>query len=149
MAKEFTLHNRIGFKVTRLARIMESRLEKQLSDHGITRLQWCVLRGVGLEGVTTPSLLADYICIARPAVSRLLKTMEEEGLLERNGISDDRRFTEVALTELGQAKLKACHVLVREMNQHFAGKLDKDVYDLVMTAIDKLTEGEDVQLTRL
>ncbi|WP_422377804.1 MarR family winged helix-turn-helix transcriptional regulator [Roseibium sp.] len=149
MAAEFTLHNRIGFKVTRLARIMESRLEKQLAVHGITRLQWCVLRGVGLEGVTSPSQLADYICIARPAISRLLKSMEEQGLVNRNGIDDDKRFTEVALTDLGQSKLTACHGLVRELNQHFSEKLDGDIYDVFMDAIDRLTEGEDVQLTRL
>jgi len=149
MAGEFTLHNRIGFKVTRLARIMESRLEKQLAAHGITRLQWCVLRGIGLEGVTSPSQLADYICIARPAISRLLKTMEEQGLLIRNGITDDKRYTEIALTELGTSKLTACHGLVRELNQHFSEKLDGRIYELFMDAIDQLTEGEDVQLTRL
>jgi len=146
---EYTLHNRIGFKVTHLARIMESRLEKQLAVHGITRLQWCVLRGVGLEGVTSPSQLADYIRIARPAVSRLLKSMEEQGLLKRNGFRDDKRFTEVELTEFGHSKLKACHGLVRELNQHFSGKLDAGTYDRFMTAIDLLTDGEDVQLTRL
>lgn len=149
MASGYTLHNRIGFKVTHLARIMESRLEEQLSRHGVTRLQWCVLRGVGLEGVSSPSQLADYICIARPAVSRLLKSMEEQGLVKRNGLDDDKRFTEVALTELGESKLAACHVLVRELNQHFSGKLDDNTYELFMAVIDRLTEGEDVQLTRL
>jgi len=149
MATEYTLHQRIGFKVTHLARIMESRLEKQLSVHGVTRLQWCVLRGVGLEGVTSPSQLADYIRIARPAVSRLLKSMEEQGLVKRNGLDDDKRFTAVELTDLGQEKLTACHGLVRELNQHFSGKLDVETYDMFMAAIDRLTEGEDVQLTRL
>jgi MarR family transcriptional regulator, transcriptional regulator for hemolysin len=149
MSEEFTLHNRIGFKVTRLARIMEARLEKQLSEHGITRLMWCVLRGVGMESVNTPSELADYICIARPAISRLLRTMEERGLLERSGINDDKRFTEVALTELGVSKMKVCHVLVRELNEHFAGKLDTKTYEVFMDLIDTMTEGEQVQLMRL
>ncbi|MEP2706850.1 MAG: MarR family transcriptional regulator [Roseibium sp.] len=149
MSEDFTLHNRIGFKVTRLARIMEARLEKQLSEHGITRLMWCVLRGVGMENVTTPSELADYICIARPAISRLLKTMEERGLLERNGIDNDKRYTDVALTDLGMEKMKACHVLVRQLNEHFSGKLDRETYGVLMDAIDTLTEGEHVQLMRL
>ena len=149
MSEDFTLHNRIGFKVTRLARIMEARLEKQLTEHGITRLMWCVLRGVGMENVNTPSELADYICIARPAVSRLLKTMEERGLLERIGVNDDKRFTEVALTELGLSKMKACHVLVRDLNDHFSGKLDDQSYQLFMDIVDRLAEDEQVQLMRL
>lgn len=128
---------------------MEARLEKQLSEHGVTRLMWCVMRGVGMENVNTPSGLAEYICIARPAISRLLKNMEARGLVERTGINDDKRFTEVALTELGDEKMKACHVLVRQLNEHFSSKLDSDTYDLLMEAIDKLTEGEHVKLMRL
>lgn len=149
MSEEFTLHNRVGFKVTRLARIMEARLEKQLSEHGITRLMWCVLRGVGMENVTTPSRLAEYICIARPAISRLLNTMEERGLLKRLEINGDKRFTEVELTDLGREKMTTCHVLVKQLNDHFSGKLDAETYHVLMTAIDKLTEGEQVQLMRL
>ena len=149
MAEKYTLHNRLGFKITLLARIMETRLEKQLSEHGVTRLMWCVLRGVGMENVNTPSKLADYVCIARPAVSRLLKTMEERRLLRRSGTSGDKRYTEVELTELGHEKMKACHVLVRHMNEHFAGKLDAGTYEVLMSAIDRLTEDEQVRLMRL
>ena len=147
--QDFTLHNRIGYKVTRLARLMEARLEKQISEHGITRLMWCVLRGVGMEGVSTPSALASYIGIARPAISRLLKTMEERGLLERNGIDADGRVTEVHLTPEGRRKMEACHGLVRELNTHFSEKLDPQTYEDFMRSIDCLTEGENATLMRL
>ena len=123
LTEQYTLHNRVGFKVTRLARIMEERLERQLAEHGITRLMWCVLRGVGMEEVGTPSGLAQYMSIARPAISRLLKTMEEKGLLERVNTSDDKHYTEIVLTELGEQKMADCHVLVRELNTHFSSKL--------------------------
>ncbi len=149
MSEEFTLHNRVGFKVTLLARIMEARLEKQLSQHGVTRLMWCVLRGAGMENVNTPSGLAEYICIARPAISRLLKDMEKRGYVERSGIEGDKRLTEVTLTELGIEKMKTCHVLVRELNGHFANKLDPETFDILMAAIDKMTDGENVNLMRL
>lgn len=135
--------------MTRLARIMEAQLEKQLSKHGVTRLMWCVLRGVGLEQVTTPSALADYICIARPAVSRLLKAMETKGLVVRKAIGNDARFTEVCLTPLGEEKLKLCHVQAKELNTHFMNKLDTASYEALMQIIDLMTEGEDVTLTRL
>lgn len=149
MTEQYTLHNRVGFKVTRLARIMEERLEKQLAEHGITRLMWCVLRGVGMEEVGTPSGLAEYISIARPAISRLLKTMEEKGLLERVNTSDDKRYTEIVLTELGEQKMADCHVLVRELNTHFSSKLGDQQYQQFMETIDQLTEGEDLNLMRL
>ncbi|WP_434055772.1 MAG: MarR family transcriptional regulator [Roseibium sp.] len=145
----YRLHGRIGFKVTRLARIMEARLEKGLSRHGITRLMWCVLSGIGLEDVKTPSTLAEHIGIARPAISRLLKTMEEKGLVARTSPDDDKRYTELALTALGLEKLKTCHVLVHDLNNHFAGKIDQGLYENFLETIDALTEGEKVQLMRL
>ncbi|MCY6383753.1 MarR family winged helix-turn-helix transcriptional regulator [Hoeflea prorocentri] len=147
--QDFTLHNRIGYKVTRLARLMEARLEKQIGEYGITRLMWCVLRGVGMEGVTTPSGLASYIGIARPAVSRLLKSMEQRGLLQRNGIDRDGRVTEVHLTDEGRRLMEACHGLVRELNSHFSEKLEPLAYDSFMQTIDRLTEGENATLMRL
>lgn len=146
---DYELHNRIGFKVTRLARLMEARLEEQIGEHGITRLMWCVLRGVGMEGVTTPSALAGYICIARPAISRLLKSMEEKGLLERNGTQGDGRYTQIRLTEQGERKMRLCHVLVQDLNAHFTAKLGAQACSDFMKTIDLLTEGENATLMRL
>lgn len=149
MTKQFELHNRIGFKVTRLARIMETRLEADLSEHGVTRLMWCILRGVGMENVTTPSDLAAYVCVARPAISRLLKSMEQKGLIKRISQGDDKRFTEIALTELGTEKMQICHKLVQRLNAHFSEKLADADYSNFMKMIDQLTDGEDMNLMRL
>ncbi|MCR9135256.1 MAG: winged helix DNA-binding protein [Alphaproteobacteria bacterium] len=146
---DYQLHNRIGYKVTRLARLMEARLEEQIGEHGITRLMWCVLRGVGMEGVTTPSALAGYIGIARPAISRLLKTMEARGLLVRHGTEGDGRSTQIRLTEEGKGKMRVCHVLVQELNAHFSKKLGERAYADFMQTIDLLTEGESATLMRL
>jgi len=149
MTTNYILHNRIGFKTTRLARIMEARLEIQLSEHNVTRLMWCIFRGVGIDNVNTPSGLSDYICIARPAISRLLKDMEKRGYIQRCCIDNDKRFTFVKLTETGVEKMNVCRVIVRELNDHFRKKLDKQSYEKFMDMIDILTEGEDIKLMRL
>lgn len=149
MVEEFTLHNRIGFKVTSLARVMESRLERMLKKHNVTRLMWCVLRGVGMEDQTTPSQLASYIGVARPAISRLLKTMMDRGFIERQSKGEDGRVSEVVLTELGLSTMKECHILVRELNNHYSSKLDEETFEQFMQTINVLLEGEDETLMRL
>ena len=73
---DYELHRRLGYRISVLSRIMQSRLERMIAELGLTRLMWCVLTGVGEEGVITPSELADYIGITRPATSRLLRDME-------------------------------------------------------------------------
>lgn len=149
MTEQFTLHNRIGFKVTSLARVMETQLERKLKTFRVTRLMWCVLRGVGMEGQTTPSELASYIGVARPAISRLLRTMMDRGFIERQSKGDDGRVTEVVLTELGHQTMKDCHILVRELNQHYSSKLGEEAFEQFMQTINVLLDGEDETLMRL
>lgn len=145
----YKLHDRLGYKVSRLARLMESRLERMLADLGITRLMWCVLCGVGLEDVRTPSDLADYIGITRPAVSRLLRTMQTKGLIRRNGHDSDGRGVRVALTEDGLQTLTQARRAVEILNAHFTDKLGTEALDQVKAGLDRLSDGEDTKLTRL
>ena len=145
----YRLHERIGYKVSLLSRLMEARLESMMAEHDVTRLMWCVLSGVGLEDVNTPSALADYIGITRPAVSRLLKTMEQRGWLERSGHDTDGRGIAVFLTKTGRQKLDACRPLVEELNAHFTSKLSGEDLAHFSSLIDRLAEGEKARLTYL
>ncbi|MEP3276507.1 MAG: MarR family winged helix-turn-helix transcriptional regulator [Stappiaceae bacterium] len=145
----YRLHERIGYKVSLLSRLMEARLENMMADQGVTRLMWCVLSGVGLEDVNTPSSLAQYIGITRPAVSRLLRTMEHRGWLERAGHDADGRGIAVFLTDEGQRKLFACQPLVDELNAHFTDKISKQDLSRFCALVDRLTEDEKAPLTTL
>lgn len=147
---DYRLHQRLGYRVSRLARIMQSRLEGELAEYGLTRLMWTVLCGVGEDGVTQPSDLAAYIGITRPSASRLLRTMEERGLIARAdaGGADGRRV-DLALTPRGQAILTEARPRVAAMTAHFAGKLTPDHLAQVMRGLALLAEGEPDDLTHL
>jgi DNA-binding MarR family transcriptional regulator len=49
--------------------------------------------------VRTPSELADYIGITRPAASRLLKRMEARGFVTRASGDGDGRSVDLGLTD--------------------------------------------------
>jgi DNA-binding MarR family transcriptional regulator len=147
--KEYELHKRLGYRVSKLSRVMQSRLERMIADQGLTRLMWCVITGVGEEGVTTPSELADYIGITRPATSRLLRDMEAKGMLVRNGGCDDGRAITISLTRHGLEIMRASRPSVDALNDHFTSKLTPEHLALVLDGIQKLTDGEDEPITRL
>ena len=146
MESTYRLHQRLGYKVSRLARLMEARLECMIGEFGITRMMWCVLSGVGLENVKTPSDLARYIGIARPTVSRVLREMEERGLIRRNGAESDGRAVEIALTAAGEEALRQCQPLVERLNTHFADKLGCSEREILLRHLDMLAEGETREL---
>jgi len=147
--REYELHKRLGYRVSKLSRIMQSRLERMIAEQGLTRLMWCTLTGVGEEGVTTPSELADYIGITRPATSRLLRDMEAKGMLVRNGGCEDGRAITISLTDHGISRLTAARVSVDALNDHFKSKLPAELLALVLDGVERLAAGEDEEITRL
>ena len=149
MGDAYRLHERLGYKVSRLARLMETQLEEMISPFGITRLFWCILSGVGLEGVRTPSELADYVGIARSAISRALRTMEEMQLITRCGTERDGRGVEIVLTDKGRDVMERCQPLVESLNDQFIGKLSDSDMKAVLAGIDALSAGETRELARL
>ena len=149
MACGYRLHARLGDKVSRLARLMETQLEEMISPLGITRLMWCILSGVGLENVKTPSALANYVGIARSAVSRALRSMEEMDLIRRCGVDGDGRGVEIRLTQKGRAVMEQCRPLVEQLNDRFTAKIAKDDLEAVLRLIDALSTGETRELVRI
>ncbi|MCY6381134.1 MarR family winged helix-turn-helix transcriptional regulator [Hoeflea prorocentri] len=149
MGCNYRLHGRLGYKVSRLARLMEARLEEKISHYGVTRLMWCVLSGVGLEGVHTPSELASYVGVARSAVSRALRSMEKMELIIRQPASGDGRGIEIRLTDKGRDVMEQCRVHVEWLNDHFTSKIADADLNILLRNIDVLSSGETRELERL
>lgn len=142
MPKDYHLHERLGFKLSRLSRLMQSRLETGLAEHGLTRLKWCVLAGVGMEGHSAPSDLADHLGITRPAISRLLKAMIKDGLIERSLVEEDGRSRQISITEFGQQKLQACWPMVDANQDHFLQKLSAQQRQDLNQTLSDMMQGE-------
>ena len=123
---KFGLQNSIGHHITRAARIVERRVEGSLREHGLTRVGWCILLAVQEEGLKNPSEIAHFIGIDRTATSRALRQLETEGLIGREMGREDRRTTEVTLTDHGRARMQEAMPICIENMEHFNAKLDAD-----------------------
>ena len=144
----YQLHQRLGYRASRLARIMQNRLEALLAEFGLTRLMWCVLTGVGEEGVRTPSELAEYVGVTRPAMSRLLRVLEDKEMLRRiNGEARDGRAVRIELTPLGAEVTRRTRPAVDRLNTHFTAKLSPEHLAAVLSGLEILAAGEDAELT--
>lgn len=147
--EDYRLHERVGYQMSRLTRHMQTVLEAGFGKHGISRMQWCVLSGVEIEKHCSPSELAVHIGVSRPSISRLLKQMETEQLIERDLIGDDGRTRLLSVTDKGREKLELCWEYLKETERHFLAKLTDqqiaNLYDVVQT----LMEGEETALEHL
>ena len=146
---QYRLRERLGYRLSRAARIMQERLDAQLGAHGLSRLTWCVLSGVGLEGKQSPSELADHIGVTRPVISRALKTMADAGLIARTLSDHDGRGRDIAMTPAGADLLDACRPVVEQHQGQFLDKLTPQQKSQLSDILEALMDGEDGHLDTL
>ncbi|MET0725840.1 MAG: MarR family transcriptional regulator [Leifsonia sp.] len=87
----------------RLAR----RLRAQKSDDSVSDAQFAVLATLSLHGPHTLSALAERERVSAPSMNRTVNCLEETGLLTRAEDADDRRRTNITITESGAALVTA------------------------------------------
>lgn len=147
MANPYDLHTGLGYQLTIAARTNNAEFEDSLSKIGLTRQMWCVLVAVGEQKITTPSAIADYIGIIRPAASRTLKQMDRDGMLDRSAADTDKRSTTVALTPKGQDLLQRSLPLAIASREHINAALSDSEQTQLSTLLEKLTASRQAKAT--
>ena len=86
----------------RTREVVMSRFRPHLAKHGVTEQQWRVIRAVQQRPEIEATELAERCCILMPSLSRMLKTLESEGLLLRSKVVGDKRRQVISLTAKGE-----------------------------------------------
>lgn len=147
--EDYRLHQRIGYKLSKLTRLMQHKMEEGLDNHGITRMQWMALTAIEIEHKSSPSDLAEHIGVSRPAISRLLKQLESAELIERRLIGDDGRTRQLSVTDEGREKIAICWPHVHETEQYFLRKLDDAESQAMCAIVQTLLFGETETLDKI
>lgn len=139
---KYGLHDSIGFHATAAARLVERRVEEGLRTFGLTRIGWCILLAVAEEGLKNPSDIASFVGIDRTATSRALRALEAEGLITRAIGREDRRMTEVTMTDAGYDRMIQAVPVCSENMDHFNAKLTPAEQAELKRLLSKLSDGE-------
>jgi DNA-binding MarR family transcriptional regulator len=103
------------------------------------------LTTIELHGPLTPSELADIERVKRPTATRMLRHLEEEGLVERTPDPNDGRSALITLTGEGQERLRR---LRQRKNAYLARRMRELDADEVVTLeqaariLEQLLEGD-------
>ncbi len=138
---KFGLSDSLCHRLSRTARLLERQVEEVLRQYGLTRIGWCILLAVTEEKLRNPSDIAAFVGIDRTATSRALRTLEADGLIAREMGRDDRRTTEVSVTEKGQATLMICVPLCSEVMNRMHGDLTNEDQAMLVALLNKLAVG--------
>ena len=80
-----------------------ARFRPMLASNGITEQQWRVLRAIEENQNVDATKLSEWCCLLMPSLSRILRSMETDGLITRTKAANDARRQTVELTSKGQA----------------------------------------------
>jgi len=79
------------------------RFRPTLRDHGLTEQQWRVLRALNAsKAPLSANELSERTYISMPSLSRLLKTLEARGAIERALHHEDLRVAQLSISRGGR-----------------------------------------------
>lgn len=120
--------------------INSMRLPLLLED--ITPAEFSLMCFVGeAESPVTVAQAANHMGVSMPAVSRLLKTLESDGLIARKTDENDRRSVQILLTEKGRELTQRNLVLLGQMVDRVTSCFSDEELSMLIRAHEKLAKG--------
>lgn len=129
--------------VLRTAALLEHQLNEVFRPHGITELQYNVLRilrGAGPDGLCGREISARLISMV-PDVSRLLDRMEGMQLLRRERDASDRRHVTARITPKGLRLLDETGATLDAFERERFGHFDAERLQQIIDGLADLREA--------
>src|SRR5262245_47845560 len=112
-----------GFWLHHAALAWRAELDTRLRPLGLTPTQFMLLGAAGwlehVSGPPTQQQVADQAGADRMMTSRVVRALEEAGLLARRAHESDGRGVRVVLTPAGRALLRRATAIAREVDTLF------------------------------
>lgn len=118
--------DRLFFYVYQVEQLVRSSIENTLVKHGLTAGQYMTLNLLGhLEPITSADL-ARKSRITPQSMGEYVRTMEEQGWLQREVNENNKRHLLIKTTAAGKNILKKCETSIDEAEAKFFECLDPE-----------------------
>mgnify|MGYP001138717901 CR=1 FL=1 len=118
-----------------------------LNESGISEQKYRVIRVLDEAGPMEQTALANASCLLLPSLTRMLRAMEEEGLLTRANDPNDGRKSIVTVTDAGQQILQDhaddAAALFADLDERFGKERMEKLLDMLedLVALDMREKG--------
>lgn len=104
----FVPEQSIGFLTRVCHQHAFSALEQAFADEDVSAVQWTALVSIMFGNGETCAGLARHLAHDKGAMTRMIDSLEEKGLVERTRDTDDRRVVRLSLTPAGSETTYRC-----------------------------------------
>lgn len=132
------LENCAGWNLRLASRRVTQFLERRLGDAGLSFAQFGLMAEIASAPDDTLAALAGRMGLDQSTLSRTLRTLESDGLVEIAVVESDLRKRMVWLTESGARRLEAALLLWRQAHADLAKVLSTDLVLRLALETEKL-----------
>lgn len=126
----------LEWKLHRLEMLRKLRLNRAVDRAGLQRGRLPILDYLCTHEGASQRAIADAMHISPPSVAVTVRRMEKDGLLVREGDTDDQRVNRLYTTALGRQKVETCHRAFMET----VSKMTADFTDAELDALGNLID---------
>jgi len=134
-AKLRPIHQSLPMQLLRAREAAMSQFRPMLRQHNLTEQQWRVIRVLAARREVDAGELADECFLLAPSLSRILQTLEQDGLIQREADVGDQRRSLISLTTSGVQKFAAVgpdsETLYKNIERRFGKKNLNQLYHLL------------------
>jgi MarR family transcriptional regulator, organic hydroperoxide resistance regulator len=114
---------------------------QQAGKHDITMSMGFVLLNINSEEGTPATKIAPLMGLEARSLTRLLKSMEEKGLVYREADSSDKRLVRIVLTKEGKKKKERSRETVLRFNEAIREQVEPEKLAIFFEVLQKITRS--------
>jgi DNA-binding MarR family transcriptional regulator len=98
-------HLSLGTRLKRIGEALQAQTQEVLAAHGFTQpaAQFPLLAALDRLGALSVGELSQAVGVSQPVITRSLRGLEDDGLVESETAAEDRRVRRVALSHRGRS----------------------------------------------
>lgn len=113
---------------------------QQAGKHNITMSMGFVLLNIHSDEGTPATKIAPLMGLEARSLTRLLKSMEEKGLIYREADASDKRLVRIVLTKEGKKKREKSRETVLRFNEAVRDRIDGNKLEIFFLVLQDIQE---------
>ncbi len=133
----------IGKKINILAKRIHRKIDKEVSQYGMTAVQGRILGFIFHKSDKKDIFQKDIeeeLDIRRSSVTSVLQLMEKNGYIKRVSVTEDARLKKIVMTERGLEVQRKVYDSIVNIEESIRNELSNDEIKTLVNLIDRLTQ---------
>jgi DNA-binding MarR family transcriptional regulator len=113
---------------------------EEAAKHGLSASIGYVLLNIDEEHGTPATKIGPQIGMESRSLTRMLKSLEETGLIERKADDKDKRLVKICLTAKGKEKKELAKIVVKKFNNVVKEEISTEKLAIFFEVVEKINK---------